>query len=53
VNEKELAGKTVIVTGGAGAFGAAIGLEFANRGASVVLADLDGRRRRRWRTISV
>jgi NAD(P)-dependent dehydrogenase (short-subunit alcohol dehydrogenase family) len=42
VNERELSGKTVIVTGGAGAFGAAIGLEFANRGASVVLADLDG-----------
>jgi NAD(P)-dependent dehydrogenase (short-subunit alcohol dehydrogenase family) len=42
VNGKELAGKTAIVTGGAGAFGMAIGLEFANKGASVVLADLDG-----------
>ena len=40
--ERELAGKTAIVTGGAGAFGMAIGLEFANRGASVVTADIDG-----------
>jgi NAD(P)-dependent dehydrogenase (short-subunit alcohol dehydrogenase family) len=39
---KELAGKTAIVTGGAGAFGAAIGAELAGSGASVVLADLDG-----------
>lgn len=39
---KELAGKAVIVTGGAGAFGTAIGLEFAGKGVSVVVADLDG-----------
>lgn len=39
---KELAGKTAIITGGAGAFGTALGFEFAGKGASVVVADLDG-----------
>jgi NAD(P)-dependent dehydrogenase (short-subunit alcohol dehydrogenase family) len=42
LSTKEMAGKAVIVTGGGGAFGAAIGHEFAGKGASVVVADLDG-----------
>ncbi|MFH0915290.1 MAG: SDR family NAD(P)-dependent oxidoreductase [bacterium] len=44
---KELAGKTAIVTGGAGAFGTATGHEFAAKGASVVVADIDGAAARR------
>jgi NAD(P)-dependent dehydrogenase (short-subunit alcohol dehydrogenase family) len=41
MGEMQLAGRTAIVTGGAGAFGKAIGLELAGMGASVVVADLD------------
>jgi NAD(P)-dependent dehydrogenase (short-subunit alcohol dehydrogenase family) len=36
------AGRVVLVTGGSGGIGQACGLWFANRGADVVLADLDG-----------
>ncbi len=39
-------GKTVIVTGGAGAIGLAIAKAFCGEGASVVLADIDGGRAR-------
>ena len=37
----ELAGKTVIVTGGASHIGRAIALSFAHEGANVVIADID------------
>ena len=40
----DFAGKTVLVTGGAGGLGRAIGEAFLERGAEVVLADIDGER---------
>lgn len=42
MNGQGLAGKTAIVTGGAGAFGTATSRELASRGATVVVADIDG-----------
>src|SRR6185369_8786901 len=42
-NRRPLAGQVVVVTGGAGAIGAATGKAFAGAGAEVVLLDLDGK----------
>jgi NAD(P)-dependent dehydrogenase (short-subunit alcohol dehydrogenase family) len=41
VSEKELLGKTAIVTGGARGIGKAIAFELSSRGAAVIVADLD------------
>ncbi len=46
---KPLSGQVVLVTGGAGAIGAATAKLFASQGAHVVVADLDGRQGRRGR----
>jgi NAD(P)-dependent dehydrogenase (short-subunit alcohol dehydrogenase family) len=40
--DQVLEGRVAIITGGAGGIGSVFGRELANRGASVVLADLDG-----------
>ena len=40
-NEQEFSGKTVVITGGASGMGAATAREFAARGATLVLVDLD------------
>ena len=47
---KDFAGKTVLVTGGAGAIGSATARLFLERGANVVLADIDNTRLERVKT---
>lgn len=47
---KDFAGKTVLVTGGAGAIGSVTAQLFLERGANVVLADIDAARLERMKT---
>jgi NAD(P)-dependent dehydrogenase (short-subunit alcohol dehydrogenase family) len=41
MSDKEFAGKSVLITGGAGGFGAAFSLALAERGAAVMLTDIN------------